>query len=77
MVLRKALVLTGVGLLIGTGAAVGLGGLLDALLYDVSSTDLRTYAQVAILLSTAALAASWIPALRASRVDPISVIRSE
>jgi putative ABC transport system permease protein len=50
---------------------------LGKLLYGVSSTDPITFTAVAALLTLIALAASWIPARRASRVDPIKVLREE
>jgi ABC-type lipoprotein release transport system permease subunit len=47
------------------------------LLYGVSTTDLPTFAGVTLVLTTVALAASYIPALRAMRLDPITTLHSE
>jgi ABC-type antimicrobial peptide transport system permease subunit len=68
-------------------AAAGLGGVwpvrsssltfMAGLLYGVSPTDLPTFAGVTLVLTTVALAASYIPALRAMRLDPITKLRSE
>ena len=50
---------------------------MSKLLYGVAPTDAATYAEVAALLAFIGLAACWIPARRASRVDPITVLREE
>jgi ABC-type lipoprotein release transport system permease subunit len=50
---------------------------LQALLFRVSPTDPLTFGAVALMLALAALAASWIPARRASRVDPAMTLRAE
>lgn len=64
----------GVGL--GLAGAWGLAKLLDALLFDVTSTDPVTYGVVAAWLGAGAVLASWVPAWRASRLDPVEVLRS-
>ena len=75
------LVLTDAGWLAGIGVAIGIAGALavttatEKLLFGVTPKDPVTFVSVAVLLSAAALIASWIPARRASRVDPLSVIR--
>ncbi|MFZ0636982.1 MAG: ABC transporter permease [Candidatus Acidiferrales bacterium] len=71
--LRLALVGVGVGLI----AALALTRVLRTLLYGVSAADPATYATVAILLVGVALAASWLPAMRATHVDPIEALRYE
>jgi len=69
--------------LAAAGAGVGLAGsllvshLMAGLLYGVSPVDLPTFASVTIVLATVALAASFIPALRAMRVDPITTLHAE
>ena len=76
-IVRQGLVLAGIGLAFGLAAAVGAGRWLSASLVDVSSTDGVTFAVVAVVLVVAALAASLIPARRASAVDPLSALRTE
>jgi putative ABC transport system permease protein len=79
----RSLILTQGGWLVGGGLALGLAGafaitrLLRALLYGVSPTDPGTFFGVALLLAAVALIASYLPAARASRVDPMVSLRSE
>jgi len=62
---------------LGTAAALALGRLARALLFEVEPTDPLTFALVtAVMLSCAALAC-WVPARRATRVDPVEVLRAE
>jgi predicted lysophospholipase L1 biosynthesis ABC-type transport system permease subunit len=77
MVLRQGLVLSGIGVLIGLGASVGLTQLMEALLYGVDPVDPPTFGLVAISLTLVALIASYVPARRASKVDPVVAIRFE
>jgi predicted permease len=77
MFLRHGLALTGIGIAIGLGAAAGLARVMASLLFDVSPVDPLTYAGVALLLMTATLLASYIPARRISRVDPAVAMRVE
>jgi hypothetical protein len=74
---RHGLLLTLVGLALGLGAAVLLTRLLEALLFGVSPTDPLTYGAVAAILGGISLLASYIPAFRASRVDPVQALRWE
>ena len=77
LVVRQGLVLAGVGVVLGSLAGFGATRLISNLLYGIAPTDALAFGGAAGLLSFAALAASWIPARRASRVDPIVALRSE
>jgi ABC-type antimicrobial peptide transport system permease subunit len=77
MFLRQGLVLTGIGIAIGLGAAVGLTRVMASLLFDVKPVDPLTYVAVALLLMTATLLASYVPSRRASRVDPVVALRAD
>ncbi|MGD2121887.1 MAG: ABC transporter permease [Gemmatimonadota bacterium] len=77
MVLKQGLVLSGIGVLVGLGAAIGLTRLMEALLYGVDPVDPPTFGLVAISLTLVALIASYVPARRASKVDPVVAIRFE
>jgi len=77
MVLRRGLGLAAAGAGLGVVGALIVSHLMAGLLYGVSPTDLTTFAGVTLVLTTVALAASYIPALRAMRVDPITTLHSE
>jgi putative ABC transport system permease protein len=76
-VLRRALVLMAVGVAIGTAGALALARVMAGLLYEVRPTDAATFAGAALLLALLAVAASLIPAWRATRVDPLVALRTE
>ena len=69
--------LTLAGIRAGLIAALGLGRVVSSLVYGVSSRDLVTFLSVTTLLILVSFAASLIPALRATRVDPLEVLRDE
>jgi len=77
MVLRRGLGLVAGGAGLGMAGALIVSHLMAGLLYGVSPTDLPTFAGVTLVLTAVALAASFIPALRAMRLDPITTLRSE
>jgi ABC-type antimicrobial peptide transport system permease subunit len=77
LVLRKSALLAGAGMLLGIPAALALSRAMRSLLYGISSRDLTVFAAVPVLLVMVALAASFIPARRAGRVDPTVALRYE
>ena len=77
LVLAESAAMAIVGVTLGVGAAFGLTRLLAKMLYGVSGHDPFTFVGVAILLTAVALAASYIPARRAMRVDPMVALRHE
>ena len=76
-VLGHGLRLAGLGMAIGLALALAVTRLMSALLFGTSPTDVATFAGAATLLSVIAVTASLIPALRASRVDPLVALREE
>jgi predicted permease len=77
MVFRRGLGLILAGLVSGVVAALGATRLLRSLLYGVEPADPATFAAIVLVLGTAAAAAIWLPARRATRVDPVEAIRTE
>ena len=77
MMVSQGMRLLGVGLLIGFGGAFALSRTLQSLLFGVGPGDLTIYFFVSVVLSLAAVLACWIPARRASRVDPMITLRVE
>jgi len=75
MVLREGMILAGLGLLVGLAVAAGLTRLMSALLFGVSAVDPMTYAAVALSLALIAALANYIPARRATRVNPVEALR--
>jgi ABC-type antimicrobial peptide transport system permease subunit len=74
---RHASLLAGVGIALGLGAAALLTRLMASLLFGVTAFDPLTYVAVAVALGGTAMLASYIPARRASRVDPAEALRWE
>jgi ABC-type antimicrobial peptide transport system permease subunit len=77
MFLRHGLRLTAAGIALGIGVALVLTRVLSALLFGVGPTDPMTYAAVSGGLAAVALLATYLPARRASRVDPVVALRAE
>jgi putative ABC transport system permease protein len=77
LVLRKALLLTACGVAGGLALALGATRLMQAMLYGVGPLDLVTFAAVPAILLLVAGAASYVPAARAARVNPLLALRSD
>ena len=77
LVLGEGLMLVGVGMLLGLFASAALTRVLQSVLYGVSATDPTTFAGVALLLAAVTLVACYIPARRATKIDPMIALRYE
>jgi ABC-type antimicrobial peptide transport system permease subunit len=77
MVLSEALGLTGMGVLVGGLGAIAATRLLQSQLFNVSAADPATYLTMIALLTAVALAAGYLPAWRASRIEPLEALRQE
>jgi predicted permease len=77
MVLRQGAALTGIGIVIGIAGALALTRLMRTLLFAVTPTDPLTYVAIALALGAIALLACYLPARRATRVDPVIALREE
>jgi putative ABC transport system permease protein len=77
LVLGKGLMLTAIGLVVGLALAVGCARIIAGFLFDVRTTDFVTFGVSSLLVLSVAAMASVVPALRATRVDPVSALRTE
>jgi putative ABC transport system permease protein len=77
MTVKQALKLVGAGMIIGLAAAFLLTRVLASLLFGISATDPITFIAISVVLLTVAILASYVPALRATRVDPITALRAQ
>ncbi|HEX3144201.1 MAG TPA: ABC transporter permease, partial [Pyrinomonadaceae bacterium] len=77
MIVKDGVKIVGLGLLLGIGGALLLTRLLETLLFGVTTRDPVTFLFIAVLLSLVAMLACCIPALRATRVDPLEALRCE
>jgi len=77
LVMRQYLRLTSYGLVIGLGLALGASRLMAGMVYGVGASDPLTYLGVTVLLALVALVASYVPAMRVARVDPVIALRQE
>ena len=77
LVLKQGLGVTCVGILVGVAGSVWGTRFLEGLLFGTAAIDLASLVGVALVLFTVALAASYLPARRALRIDPMSALRTE
>jgi ABC-type antimicrobial peptide transport system permease subunit len=77
MVLVQGMSLAVVGVVIGTASAFALARLIESLLFGVTARDPMVFVVVPAVLSVVALLAVWLPAVRATRIDPIDALRYE
>ncbi|MGH9736766.1 MAG: ABC transporter permease [Candidatus Acidiferrales bacterium] len=77
MVVRQGMLLAGIGVVIGVAAALGLTRLMKQMIFGVKTWDPATFVAVVVVLSAVSLLATYVPARRASRVDPMVSLRYE
>jgi putative ABC transport system permease protein len=77
LIFRGGMLMAGIGLVLGLGGALGLTRLLSSLLFGVGERDPMTMGTVALLLASVALLACYVPARRATKVDPMVALRHE
>ena len=77
LILRKGLTLSMIGILVGVAGALGVSRFLSSFVYGITTTDVSTFFGVSLLLLLVALTACYLPARRATRVDPVMALRAE
>jgi predicted permease len=77
LILRQSLVLTAVGIALGAGGALALSRSLEQMLFGLEPLDAATYAAVSVLFTAVAAVAAYIPAHRATEIDPLTALRHE
>jgi putative ABC transport system permease protein len=77
LILGRGVILTAIGLVIGISGSLALTRLMASLLYGVGARDPATMVLVAILLALVALTACYVPARRATKIDPLAALRYE
>jgi ABC-type antimicrobial peptide transport system permease subunit len=77
LVLRHGITRIAIGVAIGVLAAIGVSRVLSSVLVNTSATDLATFVSICILLAAVTLLACFVPARRATRLDPVDALRTE
>jgi ABC-type antimicrobial peptide transport system permease subunit len=77
LVVGKAAVLTSIGLLLGFGGAIAVGQYLQSMIFGLTPSDLVTYVAVAAAFAVVAIVAAYVPALRATKVNPLVALRAD
>ncbi|MGH9842153.1 MAG: ABC transporter permease [Blastocatellia bacterium] len=77
LIVTKGMRFTGIGIVVGIAGALALRQFVASLLYGITATDSLTFASIALLLAAVAFVACWIPARRATKVDPMIALRCE
>jgi ABC-type antimicrobial peptide transport system permease subunit len=77
MFVRRALLLVAIGSVLGLAAAAGATRMMSSVLFGVSALDPLTYLGVAVVIGVSALVAAYLPARRATHIDPLVALRTE
>ena len=77
LVLRRGLVLTAAGVMLGVLSAFAVSRLLSSVLFGIAPTDPLTFGAAMVVVFSVATLACWIPARRATRLDPVAALRAE
>jgi predicted permease len=77
LMLKRGVIVAGVGLLVGLGASLGLTRYIRGFLFEIDATDPVTFAAIAVVLGAVALLACYLPARRATKIDPLLALRAE
>jgi ABC-type antimicrobial peptide transport system permease subunit len=77
MILREGFAMVAAGLALGLFLAFGTGKIVSSILFQVSPTDPFAFTIAPVVLMTAALLATWLPARRATRISPMAALRTE
>jgi putative ABC transport system permease protein len=77
LILKQGFVLTAIGVIFGLAAAFALTRLLSGLLFGVAAVDVSTFATISLLLVLVSIAACYVPARRAMKIDPLQALRYE
>jgi len=77
MVVRQGMELAGIGIVVGLVGAAALTRVMASLLFGISATDVLTFSTMPVMLAAVALLATYVPARRATRVDPVVALRNE